>query len=317
MNPPTVPPVRGSVLVMRGESVVVETHSGLADVDTVCSARTRFQIASVSKQFTAAAILLLAERGALSLTDPVTRWIGDGPSLWRDITPHHLLTHTSGLGHWRDYPMIDLIGPAEPADLLATFGAVPPLSAPGDRWHYSSPGYVLLAHVAQRTADEPYRDLLAGSIFSPLGLDSTFAGSPGDRPDVARGYVGDRPVPSFELDVVGMGAGDVWSTAGDMVAWLDRLRAGHLLSAGSLDLMVRPHAATTSAPTTGTVHYGYGWFIGPLAGEAAIYHSGENDGFRAFDGWFPTSDRRLVVLTNDEHTDPAMVTNLLAATTAV
>jgi CubicO group peptidase (beta-lactamase class C family) len=302
----TVPTVRGSIVVRRGDATELEVHHGLADVDVECSASTRYQIASVSKQFTAAAVLLLAERGALVLTDPVTRWLGDAAPAWRDITLHHLLVHTAGLGHWPEHPMIDLTAPADPDDLLATFAAVPPLFAPGAGWRYSSPGYVLLAHVVQRAADQPYRDFLDRSVFAPVGLTRTFAGHPGDRPDVARGHRDGQPVPPYELDVVGMGAGDIWSTAADMADWLDRLRAGHLLSPASLALMVHPHAKAND-----DTHYGYGWFLGPLGGQDAVYHTGENAGFRTFDAWLTATGGRVVMLTNEETTDlgalPALV----------
>jgi CubicO group peptidase (beta-lactamase class C family) len=156
----------------------------------------------VSKQFTAAAVLLLAQRGALSLDDQIGRWIGGCPLSWSEITLHHLLTRTSGLGHWDDYPMIDLAVRVQPAELLETFHLVPPLFTAGGGWHYSSPGYVLLARVVERVADEPYRDALAGKIFAPLGMADTFAGSPADRQDVARGHGRDGwPVPSWDLDV--------------------------------------------------------------------------------------------------------------------
>ena len=128
-----------SVLIQRGDRTLTET------VTEGCTPATRFQIASVSKQFTAAAVLLLAERGVLSLDDPISRRLGDCPPAWRDITLHHLLTHSSGLGLWHDYPMIDLAQPVEPAELRQTIQQLPPLFRPGAGWHYSSPAYVLLA----------------------------------------------------------------------------------------------------------------------------------------------------------------------------
>lgn len=319
---PDLPVVPGSVLVLRGESVLLETHHGLADpaAGVPCSARTRFQLASVSKQITATAVLQMVERGALGLDDPLDRWFGGSPAGWRDITVHHLLAHTSGIGHWRDYPMLDLTASMDPDELLRVFAAVPPLFAPGAGWHYSSPGYVLLAHLVQRAADESYRDYLDRAIFTPLGMDRTFAGMPHGRDEVALGYVGDEPVRSFELDVVGMGAGDVWSTVGDMQTWLaavgadqsDGRSAGRPLGPETLRLMVAAHAATgRGADESG---YGYGWFLGSMAGEEWVHHSGENAGFRAFDAWSERSGRRVVMLSNQDRTDVTAVTAILAAT---
>lgn len=304
--------VQGSVLVVQGDTVLVEESHGIADARTgsPCSSRTRFQIASISKQFTAAAVLLLAERGALTLEDRLPRWIDGCPPWWRDITLHHLLAHTSGIGHWHDYPEIDLSTRVGPDDLRATFAGGSPLFGPGDGWHYCSPGYVLLAGVVQRAAGQPYREVLADRVFAPMGMERTFAGTPADgTADLAQGYDGDQPVGSWELDVVGMGAGDVWSTVEDMRAWLDGLRAGRLLDAAAQRLMFAQHARTELDRKS--AGYGYGWFLGSLAGERARQHSGDNAGFKGYVAWLPESDRRIVVLSNQDRTTPAVLTELL------
>ncbi|WP_199736987.1 serine hydrolase domain-containing protein [Micromonospora solifontis] len=291
---------------MRGDTVVADT------IAEGCTAGTRFQIASVSKQFTAVAVLLLAQRGALDLEDRVGRWFGGSPRGWRDLTLHQLLTHTSGIGHWDDYPEIDLARPVDWDELLATFHRRPPLFAPGARWHYSSPAYVLLAQVAQRVADRPYARLLDEEVFAPSGLERTFAGSPAGRDDIAPGHGPDgRPVPSWELDVVGMGAGDVWSTTGDLLAWLEVLRAGRLLDEPYRTLMLTARAPTGRGPREDG--YGYGWFTGTLAGEPWFHHSGQNAGFLSFAGCLPASRRRIVLLTNSEAIAPGTFDALAGA----
>ena len=293
-----------SVLIRRGDHTLAEsTRAG-------CTPATRFQIASVSKQFTAAAVLLLAERGGLSLDDRIGQRLGGCPPAWHDITLHHLLNHTSGLGHWHEHPMIDLARRVEPAELLAAFHRVPPLFPPGAGWHYSSPAYVLLAHVVQEAAGRPYRDFLADEIFVPLGLAGTFAGSPGDRSDIAQGHDRDgRPIGSWDLDVVNVGAGDVWSTTADLVTWIDGLRAGRLLGERYRDLML-----SEQAPTGGVGDargYGYGWFVGAVDGRPWFHHSGDNAGFIAFDACLPELDCRIVLLSNSDRYDPATITDLL------
>ncbi|MET0493893.1 MAG: serine hydrolase domain-containing protein [Actinoplanes sp.] len=278
--------VDGVFLVKQGDEVVTEQ---IAEGRT---AATRYQLASVSKQFTAAAILVLAQAGRLQLDDPVGKWAGG----WDGITLHQLLSHTSGLGHWEDYPMIDLCRGMTPDELIATFRLVPP-SFQG--YYYSSPGYVLLAHVVEQAGDQPYREFLADRVFGPAGLTATFAGSPGDRPDVAQGHDKDgKPVPSFDLDSVGMGAGDVWSTAADMVAWLDALRAGRVLNDHWRDLMLHEHVPTGLSELSRA--YGYGVFLGALNGEPIFQHSGDNAGFKAFVACVPGPDRRIVVLTDTD-----------------
>jgi CubicO group peptidase (beta-lactamase class C family) len=120
-----------------------------------CTRATRFQICSVSKQFTAAAVLLLADRRRLTVDDPIRRWFGGCPGEWHAITIHHLLTHTSGLGHWRDYPGLDLTRPVPQQRQLELFWQMPLLSDPGSRWRYSSPGFALLGWIVQQMAGQP------------------------------------------------------------------------------------------------------------------------------------------------------------------
>ncbi|MFG1672767.1 serine hydrolase domain-containing protein [Micromonospora sp. NPDC049282] len=301
---------RGVLLLARGDEVLVDRVAGAADGSTgaPCTPATRFQIASISKQMAAVAVLLLAERGVLRLTDPVVRWLPDRPPTWSGITLHHLLTHTSGLGHWEEHPVVDLVAPAEPDDLLAAFAAVPPLFRPGAAWHYSSPGYVLLARAVERATGRPYAEFLAEEVFAPLGMTGSFAG-PGDgRPEVAVGHEGGRPVPSWDLATVSMGAGDVWCTAADLLTWLDVPRRGRLLTPASVAAMTAPHAPTGRPGEA----YGYGFFVGPLAGRRAVHHSGDNGGYKAFAAWLPASDQRLVLLTNQAEVDPVAVTSLLS-----
>jgi CubicO group peptidase (beta-lactamase class C family) len=148
----------GAVLVTRGGSTLVRAAAGMADVQAGvgCTPDTRFQIASVSKQFTAAAVMLLVESGVLSLGEPITAWLPDIPAHWRHVTLHQLLTHTSGLGHWRDVPGFDDSRPGTSAEFLAQFAAVPLHSAPGSAWRYSSPGFLLAALIVQQASGQRY-----------------------------------------------------------------------------------------------------------------------------------------------------------------
>jgi CubicO group peptidase (beta-lactamase class C family) len=291
--------ILGSVLVMRGESVATQNSDGPADESTPNTAATRFQIASVSKQFTAAAVLLLAERGVLGLDDPMRRWIGGGLPSWAGITLRQLLVHTSGLPHWRAYdPDLDGVTPWPPAELIALFQSRELVHPPGSVWSYSSPAYRLLGEIVQRAADQPYADFLQREIFDRLGLTATFAGSPGDRPDVARGYWDGVEQPSLELDTVNLGAGDLWSTPGDLIGWTDALRAGRLLGPDSLDFMFTPRLEAEAG-----ARYGCGWYHEMINGEPMLYHSGDNSGFKSFNAFLPESDRRLAILTNEFATD--------------
>jgi CubicO group peptidase (beta-lactamase class C family) len=135
----------GSVMVTRDGSVLTELAQGPADTGTgaACTAQTRFQLCSVSKQFTAAAALLLVDSGHLDLAEPVARWLPAGPPIWQRITLHQLLSHTSGLGHWSDVPGLDPSQLPSSAERLALILQAPLRSEPGANWHYSSPGFLL------------------------------------------------------------------------------------------------------------------------------------------------------------------------------
>lgn len=300
--------ISGVALARRGGVNVAEWAGGMADRDLglACTPATRFQIASVSKQFTAAAVLLLASQARLSLDDPVTRWFGGCPRDWRAITVHHLLTHTSGLGHLHDFPSLDLYQPIEPARELRIFQQQPLLSAPGSRYHYSSPGYTMLAWIAERTADQPYASFLASQIFAPLGMTTATCGDPPGGPGMARGYHHGEPVPSFHLATIGLGAGDIWCTAADLLRWDEAVASCELVPAGLRKTMLTPHAQTGSAPARqgwSFTGYGYGWQIGTINGRRAYFHTGDNRGYLAVSAWLPDEQVTLAVLANDQATD--------------
>lgn len=311
----------GVAVVRRGGVIVVERAGGMADRDLglACAAETRFQIASVSKHFTAAAVLLLASRSQLSLDAPVSRWFGGCPQDWRAITVRHLLTHTSGLGHLSDFPALDLYRPIEPAQELGIFQQKPLLFAPGSRYRYSSPGYTLLAWIVEKTGGQRYASFLADRIFAPLGMATASAGDPPGGTGMARGYHGGDPVPSFDLATIGLGAGDIWCTAADLLRWDDAIASGELLPAGQREAMLTPQAVTGSAPGRegwSFSGYGYGWQIGTVAGHRACFHTGDNSGYLAVNAWLPDERVTLAVLANDQAADILQVaTNLLELAT--
>lgn len=298
----------GVAIARRGCVTVAEQASGMADRDLglACTQETRFQIASVSKHFTAAAVLLLASQSKLSLEDPASRWFGDCPPAWEAITVRHLLTHTSGLAHLDDLAELDLYQPIDPARELAIFQQHSLLFAPGSRYRYSSPGYTLLAWITEKTAGQPYPSFLAERIFTPLGMTSASAGDPPGGPGMACGYHAGHPAPSFDLATVGLGAGDIWCTAADLLRWDEAISHGELLPAGLQEEMLTPHALTgTAASKVGWwfTGYGYGWQIGTVDGRPAYFHTGDNSGYLAVNAWLPDEQITLAVLANDEAAD--------------
>lgn len=296
----------GSVLYSVDGRVLFKAGYGYSDQQSGRgnSPGTAYQIASVSKQFTAASIMLLEEEGKLSVRDSVVDWLPGSSSMWKHITIHHLLTHTSGLPHWRDIPSLDLFNPVEEEKIVAAFSSCQLRFPPGKGWYYSSPGYHLLALIAQDASGQKFHDFLKSRIFGPLEMTKTSAGTPLDLGLSATGYDDSGPVKSFDLSTTGLGAGDVWSTVEDLALWDSAVsQPGKILSRRSLDATFRPQASLTEenlgrfAPMT-EMAYGYGWFLGLLGNEAIRFHTGDNPGYRAVNAWKTDSNTVLCILSN-------------------
>jgi CubicO group peptidase (beta-lactamase class C family) len=293
--------LRGVALVTRAGTVRTELAAGLADVASArpCTLQTRFQLCSVSKQFAAAAALLLAEAGRLALDDPVDRWLPGGPPQWSGVTLHHLLSHTAGVPHWLEAPGLDPAESTPAGERLTAIQAAPLRTAPGEAWHYSSPGFVLVGLIVARASGQPYAQFLTERILAPLDLTATSIGGPPPEP-AARGYRDGQPVTPFDLAAMA-GTGDIWSTAADLARFTAALHAGNLITNESLHAMLTPHAPIDDDDETLiTTGYGYGMFTGTFAGQAAYYHPGDNPGYQSFSVWFPDLAASLVVLANDE-----------------
>jgi len=298
--------LRGTAIVTRAGSVKLELADGLADAETgaVCTPRTRFQIASVSKQFAAAAVMLLAESGMVALDEPVERWFPGALPQWRQVTLHHLLTHTAGIAHWGDAPGFDPSQPMTPGQRLALIQQAPLLTEPGTRWHYSSPGYLLVGEIVERASGQPYRDFLTERILVPLELTSTTVGSAPAGAPIARGYRDGQPVPPWELSAM-PGTGDICSTIGDLARYTIAVHSGSLLTGSSLRALRTAHTPLSgdqgfSDDWLAGDGYGYGYFIGRIGGHAAYFHPGDNPGYQSFNAWLPGPAASIVILANDE-----------------
>ena len=159
---------------------------------------------------------------------------------------------------------------------------------------------MLLAHIVEQVSAQPYATFLQQRIFQPLGMASTGAGNAALEPSQqAQGYAGEEPAPSFELDTVGKGAGDIWSTTGDMARWDAALSTPSLLSAHSLRAMFAPHTAVPDeASAMAGASYGYGWFVGEVEGRAIRFHDGGNAGFASFNILLPEDDVQGITVSS-------------------
>jgi CubicO group peptidase (beta-lactamase class C family) len=191
--------------------------------------------------------------------------------------------------------------PVAAGDLLSVFASVPLLSPPGERFSYSSPGFVLLGHIIERAAGQSYGAFLAREIFGPLGLTATFSGNPSGQAGLAAGRHNGAEVPSYELDTVSLGTGSIWSTAGDLARWDRALASGQVLPDAARQAMFTIHVPVQEDyGVSRTEGYGYGWFIGTVpSGRRVFYHPGDQAGFCSLNAWFPDDDVRLAVLSNE------------------
>ncbi len=289
-----------SVLALRDGQPVVRASYGLADVEAGSPATpaTNYRLASMTKQFTAAAILLLTEEGRLNLYDRVCDWL---PSLPKAITIHHLLTHTSGLIDYEDVIPQSCDAQLHDADVLRLLEAQELYFPPGSGYRYSNSGYALLALIVQQASGTSFATFLHERIFQPLSMDSTLAHQEGISTVRHRafGYTHSEPgwsrTDQDQTSAV-LGDGGVYSSIDDLAKWDAALYDSRLLQPESLRAVFTPATATDDPD----VEYGYGWRI---TGET-LWHSGESVGFRNVIVRYPKRRMTVIVLTNRNEPEP-------------
>jgi len=284
----------GSVLVARGNDVLLDKGYGFADLewDVPNSPTTKFRLGSVTKQFTAASILLLEERGKLSVNDPVKKFMADAPAAWDKITIFNLLTHTSGIPNFTSFPEYASLEPfaTTPGQLVARFRDKPLDFQPGEKWNYSNSGYVLLGYLIEKISGESYEKFVQENIFTPLGMkDSGYDSNSAIIPRRASGYV---PSPNGPLNAgfinmtVPLSAGSLYSTTHDLLLWEQGLFGGKLLSAASLQKMTTPFKSD----------YAFGLLAHTVDGHKVIDHGGGIEGFNTHLTYYPDEKVTVVVL---------------------
>jgi CubicO group peptidase (beta-lactamase class C family) len=304
-----------AVLVLKNGRPVFERGSGVTDLRTMrpIDPRTNFRLASVTKQFTAMAVMILVRDGKLNYDDRLTTLLPGFPAYGRDITVRHLLNHTSGLPDYENLmPPADLSLPAELVqikdagvlDLLErqNAGKFPP----GTRWAYSNSGYVLLGLIVEKVADMPFAEFLRRRIFEPLKMDRTLAYKRGENEVPGRAFGHTWTAGAWrETDQsptsATLGDGGVYSSLADLAKWDEGLRRHTLLSPVDMRPALTPVEVAAGGPEEpdGTpAAYGFGWFLNPWKGHARMWHYGETVGFRTAIQRFPKDGLTIVVLAN-------------------
>jgi CubicO group peptidase (beta-lactamase class C family) len=291
-----------SVAVIRDGKTIVSRSFGLADVGagTQASPATNYRLASVTKQFTAMAILILADRGKLSLDAALTSLFPEFPSYGSSITVRHLLTHTSGLVDYEDVMPDSMKIPLKDFDVLHLLLAQPRTDfAPGTKYHYSNSGYALLALIVERVSGKTFARFLHDEIFVPAGMRGTLAYERGISSVSHRAYGHSRdgdgwPQTDQSLTSAVLGDGGVYSSIDDMAKWIAAIDANRLAVDASQAVVATDRGA----------HYGYGWFVGARRGHRAIWHTGETMGFRNALVRLPDERLSVIVLTNRNEGEP-------------
>lgn len=292
----------GAVLVAQGGQIVFEKGYGMANLewDIPNTPETKFRLGSITKQFTATAILQLAEQEKLKLEDTLDKYLPDCPEAWKTVTIHQLLNHTSGIPSYTDMPefrapKLQRI-PLNPVEIAMLTKEQKLNFQPGEGFRYNNTGYVLLGHIIEKASGGKYDAWLRSGIFDPLEMkDSGYDWTAPLLRRRAAGYRYNAGAKTYEnagyLDMsLPHAAGSLYSTARDLYRWDRGLKAGKLLQAASFEKMITP----------GRNNYAYGWMV-PKAVRAVQEHGGGINGYSTMIRRFPAEDAVVIVLSNVEN----------------
>src|SRR5215470_9433101 len=293
----------GSVLVAKNGRVIFSKSYGMADLEWSVpnSPTTRFNIASMTKQFTAASILLLEDRGKLKTDDFVKKYLPDTPASWDKVTIYHLLTHTSGIPD--DAARYE---PGTPDKLVFNDRLLN--SQPGEQWAYTNLGYIVLGYLLERISGQTYEEFVQENIFKPLGMnDSGLMSFVSVLPRRASGYwPGSNGIENADRSFdtrLGFSSGSLYSTTEDLLRWEEGLFGGRVLSPASLRKMTTPFKS----------EYACGVHVNRVNGHLMIEHDGNNIGFNSDMAYYPEDRIAVIVLANLNGTVTGEMTRALAA----
>jgi CubicO group peptidase (beta-lactamase class C family) len=286
----------GSVLVAQNGKILLDKGYGFANLEWQVpnTPTTKFRLGSITKQFTAASILLLEERGKLKVDDPVKKHMPDAPAAWDKITIFHLLTHTSGIPSFTSFPDYESkeAQAMTPQQLVDWFKDKPLEFEPGSKWNYSNSGYVLLGYLIEKISGQSYADFVQQNIFTPLGMkDSGYDSNSALIAHRAAGYSRGKDGPQnagFVNMSIPLSAGALYSTTEDLLRWEEGLFGGKVLKPESLAKMTTPFKQD----------YAFGLGVSTKNGHKMIAHNGGIEGFNTSLIYFPDDKLVVAVLAN-------------------
>lgn len=306
----------GAVLVARDGKPIFSNAYGMAnyELDVPNKPQTVFHIASMTKQFTAIAIMRLQEGGKLNVNESICKYLEECPTVWQPVTIRHLLTNTSGIVNYLDLPEWNKVWTCRqsPKELIKIFKDRPLEFPPGERFEYSNSGWYLLGLIIEKTSGKDYDEFLEEKIFAPLGMQSTrqigYGSFVKNRAD---GYViqGERIIGQHVVDwSVLFSAGSLLSTTEDMLLWEQALNTEKLVSRKSLEEIFTPYKEFLPG-----VGYAYGWMVRRNTERPVMYHSGSFGGFSSYIVRHPADRITAIVLSNKAQTPTVSIGNALCA----
>jgi D-alanyl-D-alanine carboxypeptidase len=297
-----------ALIVIRDGHQIKNATYGLANLELNVPVKpaTVFEIGSITKQFTAAGILMLVQEGKLSVDDKISRHLKGPPESWANITVRHLLTHTSGIKSYTGLDGFALTKHLTQAQFITAIGAQPLEFQPGASWKYCNTGFNVLGFIIENISGKNYWDYMRERIFKPLGMNQTTDRLPGAIiPNRAAGYEQTNHLfinRDYDLTDV-FSAGAIASTTEDLAKWNAALDGATLLSAAAKEQMWTPAKLNDGKPTK----YGFAWFLDSVEGHRNIGHGGSTSGFSASLQRFPDDHLAVIILTN---TDEQIATTL-------
>ncbi|HEV3153233.1 MAG TPA: serine hydrolase domain-containing protein [Candidatus Baltobacteraceae bacterium] len=304
-------PVGAAVGIVKDGALVYTKVYGLRNIakNEPVDIDTRFNIGSVTKQFTAAAILQLQEQGKLAIDDKLSKYEPAFPHA-NEITLRQLLNQVSGLADYLERVPPGQIATGGSLDAVAKLVDVPLRFTPGTKWEYSNTNYYVLGNVIEKVSGESYESYVRAHLFGPAGM--THSGFMSDEPsmsDFATGYWNGmrdnaplQPAPEIREGWAG-GAGAIVSTIADMAAWDTALHSGKIVNKQDYETMIAPPKLPNNAPDT----YGMGLGVDPLDGHARIWHNGGSLGSFTMNSYFPNDGVHVIVFENSTSGDPGAV----------
>ena len=305
-----------TVLVAKKGDIIYHKAFGMANMELDVPMETDmvFEIASITKQFTAVSILMLMEQGKLNLDDDITKFIKDYPTDGHHISIHHLLTHTSGI---KSYTSMESWMPIwrkdlQPKEIIHFFKDEPMDFVPGEKWQYNNSAYFILGYIIEKASGQTYEEFVEQNIFKPLDMQSSRYGSQSEIiKKRAYGYQKNEVYVNAEYLSLTQpyAAGSLMSTVKDLFIWNRAIRTHKLVKQESIELAFTNHALNNGEK----INYGYGWGLNEINGSPTIEHSGGIFGYSTNAIYLPDEDVFVAIYANCDCSETESVSTRMTA----